>query len=99
MVNLNDAYEIARYIKEVEKKTPVKIYVNSTSVEKVASDDSYIFIGDYDKIMAALNKYNVSENDMHIEFDRRNSAIPLKNTLHEHARIEPWAIIRDMVTI
>ncbi|WP_304340974.1 2,3,4,5-tetrahydropyridine-2,6-dicarboxylate N-acetyltransferase [Metaclostridioides mangenotii] len=107
MVNLNDAYEIARYIKEVEKKTPVKIYVNSTSVEKVASDDfkvfgndgSYVFIGDYDKIMDALNKYNVSENDMHIEFDRRNSAIPLKNTLHEHARIEPGAIIRDMVTI
>ena len=64
MVNLNDAYEIARYIKEVEKKTPVKVYVNtdpynfeSTDDYKVfGTDSSHIFIGDYDAIMAALNQ-------------------------------------------
>lgn len=107
MVNLNDAYEIARYIKEVEKKTPVKVYVNSDAIKETSAegykvfgnDGSYIFIGDYDKIMASLEKYNLSENDMYVEYDRRNSAIPLKNTLSEHARIEPGSFIRDMVTI
>lgn len=28
MVNLNDVYEIVRYIKEVKKKIFVKVYVN-----------------------------------------------------------------------
>ena len=107
MVNLNDAYEIARYIKEVEKKTPVKVYVNtdpynfeSTDEYKVfGTDSSHIFIGDYDAIMAALNQREDCIREIHVEFDRRNSAIPLKNTLHESARIEPGSIIRDMVTI
>ena len=107
MVNLNDAYEIARYIKEVEKKTPVKVYVNtdpynfeSTDDYKVfGTDSSHIFIGDYDAIMAALNQREDCIRDIHVEYDRRNSAIPLKNTLHESARIEPGSIIRDMVTI
>lgn len=86
MVNLNDAYEIARYIKEVEKKTPVKVYVNtdpynfeSTDDYKVfGTDSSHIFIGDYDAIMAALNQREDCIRDIHVEYDRRNSAIPLK---------------------
>ena len=28
MVNLNDAYEIAKYIKDAEKQTPVKVYIS-----------------------------------------------------------------------
>lgn len=107
MVDLNDAYEIARYIKEVKKKTPAKIYVNtapynfeSTEDFKVfGTDTSHIFIGDYESIMAELNKREDCIKDIYIESDRRNSAIPLKNTLHESARIEPGSIIRDMVTI
>lgn len=108
MVNLNDAYEIARYIKEVTKKTPVKAYVNTTSeVEFSASEDytvfgsgnSVIIIGDYDAVQAELDRLGDAVKDVHMEYDRRNSAIPLKNTLHESARIEPGSIIRDMVTI
>ena len=38
-------------------------------------------------------------DDIHVEYDRRNSAIPLYNFLHAEARIEPGALIRDMVTI
>ncbi|MDR0880305.1 MAG: 2,3,4,5-tetrahydropyridine-2,6-dicarboxylate N-acetyltransferase [Clostridioides sp.] len=107
MLNLNDAYEIAKYIKDAEKKTPVKVYVNSDSLEKISNDDfkvfgacgSFTLIGDYEKIAEYLTKFGVEEKDMHIEFDRRNSAIPLKNTLHESARIEPGSFIRDMVQI
>ncbi|EML4290619.1 2,3,4,5-tetrahydropyridine-2,6-dicarboxylate N-acetyltransferase [Clostridioides difficile] len=107
MVNLNDAYEIARYIKEVKKKTPVKVYVNTNSLHFQSTDKfkvfgsngSYIFVGDYEDIMEVLDKHGNDITDTHVEYDRRNSAIPLKNTLSEHARIEPGAIIRDMVTI
>ena len=28
MVNLNDAYEIAKYIKDAQKQTPVKVYIS-----------------------------------------------------------------------
>lgn len=107
MINLNDAYEIAKFIKESEKKTPVKIYVNGTFINFKRNDKfkvfgcngSYTLIGDYEVIMKELNNQKNYIEDIHIEYDRRNSAIPLYNYLHEHARIEPGAIIRDMVTI
>lgn len=107
MVNLNDAYEIARYIKEVTKKTPVKVYVNTNEIEFKSTNDfnvygskqSHVFIGDHDSIMACIKESNCEVVSMDVEYDRRNSAIPLKNTLSEKARIEPGSIIRDMVTI
>ncbi len=106
MINLNDAYEIARYIKRVEKKTPVKVYVNgdlkakSTEDYKVfGNNGSFTIIGDYESIKHVLESEKDYLEDIHIEYDRRNSAIPLYNYLHEHARIEPGAHIRDMVTI
>ena len=36
MLDLNDAYAIAKYIKDAEKQTPVKIYVSTTAeIEKM----------------------------------------------------------------
>lgn len=106
MINLNDAYEIARYIKTVEKKTPVKVYVNgdlkaeSTEDYKVfGNNGSFTIIGDYEAIKPVLDAQKDKLVDIHMEYDRRNSAIPMYNYLHEHARIEPGAYIRDMVTI
>lgn len=106
MINLNDAYEIARYIKTVEKKTPVKVYVNgdlkaeSTEDYKVfGNNGSFTIIGDYEAIKPVLDAQKDKLVDIHMEYDRRNSAIPMYNYLHEHARIEPGAHIRDMVTI
>ncbi|MGL5346011.1 MAG: 2,3,4,5-tetrahydropyridine-2,6-dicarboxylate N-acetyltransferase [Peptostreptococcaceae bacterium] len=107
MINLNDAYEIANFIKESKKSTPVKVYVNGKLLNVKKNDNfkvfgatgSYTLIGDYNEIMKELDSKKHHIEDMHIEYDRRNSAIPLYNYLHEHARIEPGAIIRDMVTI
>lgn len=106
MINLNDAYEIAKFIKESEKQTPVKVYVlgnlnfkRNKKFKVFGSDNSYILIGDYNIIMSELEPNKDKIEDIHIEFDRRNSAIPLYNFLHEEARIEPGAIIRDMVTL
>ena len=107
MINLNDAYEIAKYIKESEKITPVKVYISGTSLNFKKNDKFkvfdgngfYILIGDYNIISKELESNKSNITDIHIEYDRRNSAIPLYNYLHEHARIEPGAIIRDMVSI
>lgn len=106
MVNLNDAYEIAKYIKDAEKQTPVKVYVSGDiKIEKndkykvFGQEGSYILIGDYKTIMKDVESFKSSVEDIHIEYDRRNSAIPLYNFLHAEARIEPGALIRDMVTI
>lgn len=107
MINLNDAYQIADFIKNSKKKTPVKIYINCNNLDIKSCDkfkvfgnnDSYTLIGDYDEILKFLNKNKDFITDTFIEFDGRNSAIPMYNYLHEHARIEPGAIIRDMVSI
>ena len=36
MVNLNDAYELAKYIKDAKKQTPVKVYISGNlKIEKM----------------------------------------------------------------
>ena len=105
MVNLNDAYELAKYIKDAKKQTPVKVYISGNlKIEKndkykvFGQEGSYILIGDYKTIMDDIDTLKSSIDDIHVEYDRRNSAIPLYNFLHAEARIEPGAL-RDMVTI
>lgn len=107
MINLNDAYEIADFIKNSKKKTPVKVYINCNNLNPKSCDEfkvfgsnnSYTLIGNYDEILKFLNENKYFITDTFIEFDGRNSAIPMYNYLHEHARIEPGAVIRDMVSI
>lgn len=107
MINLNDAHEIAKYIKEAKKTTPVKVYVNGAFLNfkkndkfKIfGSNGSYTLIGDYEAILNTLEDKKNKIDEIHIDYDRRNSAIPLHNFLHEHSRIEPGALIRDKVTL
>ena len=106
MLDLNDAYAIAKFIKDAEKQTPVKIYV-STTAEIAKSEDfkvfgnngEYVLIGDYKTIMDAIAPIKDQITDMYIENAARNSAIPMIDMLDIDARIEPGAIIRDMVTL
>ena len=95
MINLNDAYEIADFIKNSKKKTPVKVYINCNNINPKSCDEfkvfgsnnSYTLIGDYNEISNFLNENKSFITDSFIEFDRKNSAIPMYNYLHEHARI------------
>ena len=55
--NLTDPYEIARFIKESKKSTPVKVYVNGdlsnaemNDVEWYGSNGFYILMGESDSI-------------------------------------------------
>ncbi|SFC55264.1 2,3,4,5-tetrahydropyridine-2,6-dicarboxylate N-acetyltransferase [Clostridium uliginosum] len=104
--NLTDPYEIARFIKESKKSTPVKVYVNGDlseahmdNIEWYGTNGFYILIGESDALTKIVldNKHLIKH--FRIENDRRNSAIPMLDLLEVEARIEPGAIIRDKVTI
>ncbi len=103
---LTDAYAIAKFIKDAEKSTPVKAYVNGTLSEPFPTDvkvfggaGSYVLIGEHDAVESLIKANAGTVNDVHREYDRRNSAIPLLDTRAVQARIEPGAIIRDRVRI
>ncbi len=103
---LTDPYEIAKFIKNAEKKTEVKVYVNVKEDIKITGDFkcfgsnlSYILIGDYSKVKVWLDANESLITDVHIENNARNSAIDLLDIKHINARIEPGATIRDHVTI
>lgn len=102
---LQDAYEIGRYIKEAKKSTPVKLYISGSinnaenyNLKIFKTGEMAILIGEYSEAKRLLSD-NSQIVDFHIEYDRRNSAIPMLDTNEIQARIEPGAIIRDMVTI
>ncbi|MGG7176259.1 2,3,4,5-tetrahydropyridine-2,6-dicarboxylate N-acetyltransferase [Clostridium paraputrificum] len=104
--NLSDPYELARFIKESKKSTPIKVYINGdlseanlSSTEWYGSDSFYILIGECDIITEIIlnNKHLIKH--FRIENDRRNSAVPMLDFLEIDARIEPGAIIRSLVKI
>ena len=104
--NLTDPYEIARFIKDSKKTTPVKVYVNGDlseasleNIEYYGRGNFYILFGETDAITEIIlsNKHKIKT--FRVENDRRNSAIPMLDLLSIDARIEPGAIIRDRVSI
>jgi len=105
-INFNDPLAIAKFIRSSPKTTPVKVYIkgfignlNDTNIKVFGSDNFWILIGEYKYISHILEDYKADIVDYHIEYDRRNSAIPLLNILDLEARIEPGAMIREGVTI
>ena len=105
-----NAQEIIDYIANSEKKTPVKVYVNTTgSVDfgtakvfggaNAQGGSSYVVFGDW-KDLAPILEANASKiTDTVVENDRRNSGVPLLDMKGIPARIEPGAIIREKVEI
>lgn len=106
LANLKDPYEIARYIKEAEKQTTAKAYVNGDlsdtafeHVKKFGSGLSWILIGDAAEIKECLSSKQIDEKDYVFENGMRNSAVPMLDLTELGARIEPGAYIRDDVQI
>ena len=100
-----NAEEIIRYISEAPKKTPVKLYVKEKEPIDFGKDarvfgcgDKIVF-GDYKDLAPILEANREKIADSVIENDARNSAVPLLDKKNIAARIEPGAIIRDMVEI
>lgn len=104
--DLTNPYEIAKFIKEAKKSTPVKLYIKG-QLNKIDFKNCKVFgdentatvIGEYDEVKEILSDNFLVIEDSYLEYDRRNSAIPLLNTNEIQARIEPGAFIRDRVSI
>ncbi|HVI42932.1 MAG TPA: 2,3,4,5-tetrahydropyridine-2,6-dicarboxylate N-acetyltransferase [Anaerovoracaceae bacterium] len=99
-----NANEIIQYISNSEKKTPVKVYIkerNPIPFEncKVFGCSDRVIFGEWSDIRPVIEKYAADIEDIVVENDRRNSAIPLLDTKDLNARIEPGAIIREHVEI
>ena len=99
-----NAQEIIKFIAESEKKTPVKLYVKEKApIEfedaKVFGAGDKIVFGDWKKLQPILEANKDKIEDIVIENDARNSAVPLLDKKTVNARIEPGATIRDMVEI
>ena len=99
-----NAEEIIAYIRDAEKKTPVKVYVWEKEPvpfpnchEFPAGEGCKIVFGDWKDIGPVLEQNEFAH--IEIENNCRNSAIPLLDLKNIPARIEPGAIIREQVTI
>ncbi len=100
-----NAQEIIAYIGSAEKKTPVKVYIKERqpiaygSAQVFGEGASKVIFGDWRELGPILADHVDSIEDMVIENDRRNSAIPMLDLKNVNARIEPGAIIREQVEI
>ena len=100
-----NAQEIINYIATSEKKTPVKVYVNTTgpvdfgSAKVFGSSNSFTVFGNWAELAPILEANADKITDYVVENDRRNSGVPLLDIKDIPARIEPGAIIREKVDI
>lgn len=101
-----DSYKIIEYISNSEKKTPLRIFIkgdldkiNFGEMEFYGDNEwGIIFCGHKDFLsFYESNKQYIKQH--RIENDRRNSAIPLADLTKYNARIEPGAVIRDLVDV
>lgn len=103
---MTNPYEIARYIKEAKKSTPVKAYIQGNldgiiadGLDVYGNGDFRIIFGELELVQKLLEDNKDKIQSYKLEYDRRNSAIPLLDIKNLNARIEPGAVIRDMVKI
>ena len=101
-----DSYEIINYISSAEKKTPSKVYlkgnlgkINFDSFEFYGGDKFGILFCEYRDFLIFYKNNKENIKSYKLEVDRNNSAVPLADITKYNARIEPGAIIRDMVEI
>lgn len=99
-----NAKEIIEYIANAEKKTPVKLYIKEKAPidygnAKVFGATDKIVFGDWKELGPIIDINRDRIEDIVIENDCRNSAIPMLDKKNINARIEPGAVIREQVEI
>ena len=101
-----NAQEIIELIRSSKKQTPVRVYLREKQpipFENVKAfpmgNGTSIVFGDWSAISPVLTAHAEDIEELVVENDCRNSAIPLLDKKNINARIEPGAIIRDQVEI
>jgi tetrahydrodipicolinate N-acetyltransferase len=106
-MKMMDANEIISFIQNSKKSTPVKVYLKGelegidfgNNTKTFISGNTGVIFGEWSEINEVLEAHKEKIEEKVVENDRRNSAIPLLDTKHINARIEPGVIIRDQVEI
>lgn len=73
--------------------------ITKEKVQFFGQEKTWILIGESQAVQEVLNEQQAKITDVHVENDRRNSAIPMLDISSVNARIEPGALIRDRVEI
>ena len=101
-----DAYQIIEYIRTSPKKTPVRVWLQTSqpvafpAAQQFSGGNGFsVVFGDWEDIRPVLEENREKILSQQVENDTRNSAIPLLDKKDIHARIEPGAIIREQVQI
>ena len=101
-----DAYQIIEYIRTSPKKTPVRVWLQTSqpvafpAAQQFSGGNGFsVVFGDWEDIRPVLEDNREKILSQQVENDARNSAIPLLDKKDIHARIEPGAIIREQVQI
>lgn len=101
-----DSYEIINYIANSKKKTPVRVYLQGNLVKIDFAGLDFFGNNEFGILFCELDEFQkiYEANKSFItkyktDLDRRNSAIPLADLSRYNARIEPGAVIRDLVEI
>ena len=101
-----DAYQIIEYIRTSPKKTPVRVWLQTSqpvafpAAQQFSGGNGFsVGFGDWEDIRPVLEENREKILSQQVENDARNSAIPLLDKKDIHARIEPGAIIREQVQI
>src|ERR1035438_2384077 len=101
-----DSIEIIKYIANSHRKTPLKVFlkgdlgkIDFKGMDFYGDTDWGVLFCEYAAFNEFLEKNKESVKKYKIEADRRNSAVPLADLTKYNARIEPGALIREMVEI
>ncbi len=101
-----DSYEIINYISNSVKKTPARIFlqgeldkINFDKLEFFGNEKFGILFCEHSEFLTLFEINKQFIKNYKVEIDRRNSAIPLADLTKFKARIEPGAVIRDLVEI
>jgi tetrahydrodipicolinate N-acetyltransferase len=101
-----DSYEIINYIASSVKQTPVRVWLKGDlskltfeGLEYYGSEKWGVLFIEYKDWQNFYDSNKESISSFKIDMDRRNSAIPLADLGKYNARIEPGAVIRDLVEI
>lgn len=104
-----DYQQIRDLISNARKRTPVSVWVRHDEPLDIAGDDdllvfptgggSTLLVGEWERAKAALDAAGDRVLYHYLDNDRRNSAVPLLDLKGVNARIEPGAVIRDLVEI
>jgi len=100
-----DYEQIRDIIANARKRTPVRAYVRHDGPLDLAEGEGVqiyptgagttILVGDWADVSAMLDAREDAIRYHHVEYDRRNSAVPLLDTRAVNARIEPGSFIRE----